>query len=885
MMTLSKTNSLLAFGSLFLLVFVVFIGYPMNVSADPTTIYVDDVPGSGTDNPAEDYTSIQAAINAASAGDTIYIYSGTYTEQLTVTKALTLEGENKDTTIVKAPAGWYTIGINAYSVTGITIKDLNVQGFFYGIYVRYSSACTITDNIVAGNSYGILIYGTPSSTITNNTVLGPGDYGIRLYYSPSCTMMNNSMANNKYNFYLDAHSLGDYYQNIDPTNTVNGRSIYYLIGISDVEFNSENSYKDAGLIAVIDSDNITIKDLTFSNNSHGVLLLNTPNPVIENVEVSNTYYGFYLYSSASAIFNNNTVTSSNYGIYLKESCSSKLTYNTVSDSNYGIYLYYCESSTLTDNIVTGNTFGVHLLHSGSSNLTENTAIGNNVGFQVNISPSCIVTGNTANDNTDSGIFVMDFSYHTKVINNTIAGNNKGVYVRSISFVTVAGNAISGNTNYGIYVYISSSCTFTENTFKDNHMGFVIDQAPSCTLKYNRINTSVYNFGVTGYSLSDYIQNIDSTNTINGKPIYYLQGVSDVVISPKSEYKDAGYLGFIDSERITIRDMSISSNLQGVLLYGTTDSVIQDVILSNNQYGINMNSCDFNTVTGNTAQNNDWYGIHMQYCNSNNVTDNTITGSGRSGMMMLSCFSNLISGNNLIDNARGLFSQSSASNKLIMNKIAGSTSVYGLYMAYSDSWIVKANTITGYTYGIYLMRSSSFSITCNRVANNVYGFFVYYMANNNIIFHNNVVDNTYQVYNLYSTNTWDDGYPSGGNYFSDYSGSDANSDGIGDTPYVIDTSNQDNYPLMSAWGPEDSIDELFEDIGSMGLHSGLEDSLETKLNDILDSIADEEYNDASNQLEAFINQVEAQRGKKLSEGQADQLIESAEIIIYMISNWI
>jgi len=45
------------------------------------------------------------------------------------------------------------------------------------------------------------------------------------------------------------------------------------------------------------------------------------------------------------------------------------------------------------------------------------------------------------------------------------------------------------------------------------------------------------------------------------------------------------------------------------------------------------------------------------------------------------------------------------------------------------------------------------------------------------------------------NVWDDGYPSGGNYWSDYTGVDANSDGIGDTPYILDAQNVDNYPLM------------------------------------------------------------------------------------------
>ena len=51
------------------------------------------------------------------------------------------------------------------------------------------------------------------------------------------------------------------------------------------------------------------------------------------------------------------------------------------------------------------------------------------------------------------------------------------------------------------------------------------------------------------------------------------------------------------------------------------------------------------------------------------------------------------------------------------------------------------------------------------------------------------------------NIWDNGYPSGGNYWSDYAGVDADGDGIGDTPYIIDDNNIDHYPLM---GPFNSF---------------------------------------------------------------------------------
>jgi hypothetical protein len=79
----------------------------------------------------------------------------------------------------------------------------------------------------------------------------------------------------------------------------------------------------------------------------------------------------------------------------------------------------------------------------------------------------------------------------------------------------------------------------------------------------------------------------------------------------------------------------------------------------------------------------------------------------------------------------------------------------------------------------------------------------------VIYHNNFVGNTIQasVDSASVSNAWDNGYPSGGNYWSDYNGTDlyngpyqnvTGSDGIGDTTYSIDANNTDHYPLMYLW---------------------------------------------------------------------------------------
>ncbi|RLF53722.1 MAG: hypothetical protein DRN24_00125 [Thermoplasmata archaeon] len=142
----------------------------------------------------------------------------------------------------------------------------------------------------------------------------------------------------------------------------------------------------------------------------------------------------------------------------------------------------------------------------------------------------------------------------------------------------------------------------------------------------------------------------------------------------------------------------------------------------------------------------------------------------------------------------------SNNNLITNCNIINNEGYAIKLNNSNHNTIKNNNIINNTWISIILRNSSNNIIIkNNILNNRNGILIDSTSNNNILYYNNFINNTYYNANDYGKNTWYSTKLYVCNYWSDYNGTDENRNGIGDTPYTIPgTGNQDNYPLISSY---------------------------------------------------------------------------------------
>ncbi|HML02076.1 MAG TPA: NosD domain-containing protein [Candidatus Bathyarchaeia archaeon] len=846
-------------------------------------------------------------------------------------------------------------GFGAFSVSGInnvTIKNTTITNAYYGVILSSSSNDTLSNNNVATNDYditlfdssgdllssnnvtaagglgdvgidlitsdnnvlsankvsrnfdGIDLWNSSGNTLSDNDVTANSDTGIWLDLSSGNVLSGNMIANNTYNFGVSGNTLSDFMNHIGTSNTVNGAQVYYLTNQSNMVINSE-VYPKIGYLALVNCNNFTVQGLTLTHNDNGLLLASTNSSRITDNNITANGGGIMLdFNSDSNALTNNNITANAYGIYLYNSSGNVLSGNNVTANNYGIWLESSYNNTLSKNTVKADTLGGITLLASSNN---NTLSSNNV---------------TANG--DNGGIVFESSDRNTMSNNVVAANDIGIELAYSSNNVLSGNMIANDT-------------------------------------YN-------NFGVYGVSLADFVNNVDTSNLVNGKPLYYFMNESNVVISPETSPEGAGYVGLVNCKNVTVQGLTLTKNLQGLLLANTTDSRITDNNFTADYDGVDLYFSSGDVLSGNNVTANTYYGINLEsFSDNNTLTDNNIT-ADYDGVDLYNSSGNVLSGNNVARNTDGidlsissgdvlsgnnitnsgdgvylysssncrivcnnmtnnytgvdlesssecmidgnlfvgcgLFVTSSHENIVLNNTVNGKPLVYlesvsnqtvaqagqvvlvncrrirvqnlnlshvtiglelwntsdtltsrnnmtndqwGVYLwsssnntisrnnirantlygvlldsssnnntisdnnitanteggvlldSSSNNNTISGNNITNNGDGVYLSDSSNNTISGNNISNPGYGVYLY-SSSGNRIFHNNFLNNGRQADAYNSINTWDDGYPSGGNFWSNYravypSAVENDSSATWNTPYVIDAQNTDRYPLM------------------------------------------------------------------------------------------
>ena len=252
--------------------------------------------------------------------------------------------------------------------------------------------------------------------------------------------------------------------------------------------------------------------------------------------------------------------------------------------------------------------------------------------------------------------------------------------------------------------------------------------------------------------------------------------------------------------VTIENITIKNFYYGISIADSSNNTIVNSRVNSNKIGLIImgsgNAIKKNNIIGN------YRGIKVHGA-KNYIYENKIINNLPIGIWFYKTKDNTLEKNILTNNSDGIKMYFSSYNQITGNTVSGN--YYAINMDLSHHNNFTNNTINWNVNGFWLTNSTYNIFRDNIIANNTgFGGLLKYSSNNTLI-HNDFINNYKQIKSLDSRNTWDAGYPEGGNYWSDHENIDersgpkqdqGGSDGIADNPYIIDEQNIDNYPLAN-----------------------------------------------------------------------------------------
>ncbi|GEM_PF-793360 len=451
-----------------------------------------------------DYSTIGLGIYHAQPGDIVEVQSGVYIENIVANKPMVVRGVDTGSGRPMVNGNYNESGF-IIEADGVTLEGFeinNSQGSYFdlwagirvesdnniianntiyasenGILINSSGQNVLENNVLADNKYGIKLDASCNNSILNNTlrenrfgilfmgsknnelkgneVSSSDSIGIKLDASLDNILRDNRMQNNNYNFAASGRN------DIDISNLVNSRSVYYLVGLYNLVLDASSA---AGVVCCINCRNMTFKDLDLNGNLNGIFLLNTSQSTIKNCSITGSECGIKLESSVKNALLNNTAFNNTLGISLVNSTNDLISGNSLQENNQA---------------------GLNLELSREDNIRGNLFSKNMQGMIIKESDNNLIKGNNLSDNLGKGIFLFK-SLGNNISRNRINGNNIGMELEKAWKTRVSGNEIIENKK-GMILKCGINNDLSANNITNNLLGLSLDRSGN-----NTVNNSLHN---------------------------------------------------------------------------------------------------------------------------------------------------------------------------------------------------------------------------------------------------------------------------------------------------------------------------------------------------------------------------------------------------------
>ncbi|MCK5561849.1 MAG: PKD domain-containing protein, partial [Thermoplasmata archaeon] len=382
------------------------------------------VGGGGPGN----YSTIQEAIDNASSGNTVFVYAGTYYENIDIDKSLTLSGEDRDSTIINGSEDDHTVYIQADFVKIENFTINNIAKFLYwgnaSIYLLQSQYCSIlNNNISSDNGTGIILHLSHYSKILNNNIFD-SHRGIYSSTSNYCNISYNTIANTEergltleFNKYDEI--IGNKFTNNGIVLLADNTGLKTYINSHIIT--NDNLVNNKPLLYYKNSNGININGITVGQ----LILANCTNINVKNLDVSNTDVGMYIGYSSDIFISDNNVTNTNlYAVYLFGSSTITFTNNKVNFNELdALRLEFASNNNITNNNLSSNyRYGMTNQMSSNNLIASNEISDEYVGIGISRSSNTVIKGNNFSAIKYGALNLYGDAYQPSY-NNVITQNN------------------------------------------------------------------------------------------------------------------------------------------------------------------------------------------------------------------------------------------------------------------------------------------------------------------------------------------------------------------------------------------------------------------------------------------------------------------------------